>query len=63
LAQKGGGGSKPKASGNIGLTESQKQRAVEMFGADSPDDKCYELFKDAFKDEIKKNPKFDPYKD
>lgn len=63
IGTKGGGGSKPQGSKTTGLTDSQKQRAVEMFGSDSDDEKCYDMFKDAYKEELKKNSKFDPYKD
>ena len=63
IGTKGGSGSKPSGSKSTGLTEAQKNRAVEMYGSDNPDDKCYEMFKDSYKDELKKNPRFDPYKD
>lgn len=63
IGTKGGGGSKPQGAKTSGLTESQKSRAIEMFGTDSSDEKCFEMFKDAYKEELKKNPKFDPYKD
>lgn len=51
------------ASGSSGLTEAQKNRAREMFGSDADDEKCFEMFRDSYKDELKKNPRFDPYKD
>jgi hypothetical protein len=63
IGTKGGGSSKPQGGKTTGLTDNQKQRAVEMFGSDSDDEKCYEMFKDAYKEELKKNSKFDPYKD
>lgn len=63
LGTKGGGYSKPSGNKSTGLTEQQKGRAIEMYGSDNPDDKCFEMFKDSYKDELKKNPKFDPYKD
>lgn len=63
IGTKGGNGSKPAGQKSTGLTEQQKSRAIEMYGADNPDEKCFEMFKDSYKDELKKNPKFDPYKD
>lgn len=62
LGTKGGGGSKPSGNKSTGLNETQKECAINMFGADNPDEKCFDMFKDMYKDELKKNPKFDPYK-
>jgi hypothetical protein len=63
IGTKGGNGSKPAGQKFTGMTEQQKNRAIEMYGADNSDEKCFEMFKDSYKDELKKNPKFDPYKD
>ena len=62
LGTKGGGQSKPSGQKSTGLTEAQKNRAIEMYGSDNTDEKCFDMFKDSYKDELKKNPKFDPYK-
>ena len=64
VGTKGGGSSKPQTSGkSSGLNDNQKNVARAMFGADYDDDKCFEMFQDTYKDELKKNPKFDPNKD
>ena len=63
IGVKGGGSGKPSSQRSVGLSKAQKDRAVEMFGADYEADRCYDMFKDAYKDELKKNPNFDPYKD
>jgi len=59
----GSGGSKPQGTKTVSLTEQQKKRAIEMFGTDSDDEKCFEMFMDSYKEELIKNPKFDPYGD
>lgn len=42
-----------------GLTNAQKERAIEMFGEDNQDDeKCFKLFKETYEEELKKNPRF-----
>lgn len=63
IGTKGGASSAPAGQRSTGLTQAQKDRAIEMYGTDNPDEKCFEMFKDSYKDELKKNPKFDPYKD
>ena len=64
IGTKGGGSSKPQTSGkSTGLNDNQKNIAKSMFGADYDDDKCFEMFKETYQDELKKNPKFDPNKD
>lgn len=61
----GSGGSKPQSSksGGVGLTKAQKERALEMFGADYDDEKSYQMFRETYADELKKNANFDPYSD
>lgn len=63
IGVKGGGSSKPSSQRSSGLSKAQKERALEMFAADYDEDKCFELFKESYKEELKKNPNFDPYKD
>jgi hypothetical protein len=63
VGTKGSGSSKPQSSGSVGLNDNQRLIATDMFGADYDDAKCYEMFKETYKDELKKNPKFDPNKD
>lgn len=63
IGTKGSGTAKPVVDDkHFGLTEKQKERAVEMFGFDYAEDKCYEMFKDSYKNELKENKNFDPYK-
>ncbi len=60
---KGGGSGRPQSSTkSSNLNSSQKETAKAMFGSDYEDEKCYEMFKDMYKDEIKKNSNFDPYR-
>lgn len=58
----GGGGQKPKAktTSSAGLSEGQKARAEEMFPAERgyTAEEAYSEFRDTYKDELKKNPKF-----
>lgn len=64
IGAKGSGGSSVKPAGQgSDLNKAQKDRAREMFGSDYPEEKCFEMFKDAYKEELKKNRNFDPYKD
>jgi hypothetical protein len=63
IGTKGGGQSKPSGVVSAGLTERQKDAARNMFGSDYDDEKCFEMFRDTYKDELKKNSKFDPSKD
>lgn len=59
----GGSTSKPAGDKKSTLNAAQKKYAVEMFGADSPDEKCYTMFQETYADELKNNTNFDPYKD
>lgn len=63
LGAKGAGNSKPTSSKGVSLNKRQQDIAKAMFGADYEDAKCFEMFKDMYKEEIKKNPNFDPDKD
>jgi len=59
LGVKTGGKQAPsKAHGSTSLNPNQKQRAIEMFGDDYDESKCYEMYKDLYKDELKQNPSF-----
>ena len=61
IGVKNGGGQRPSGSA-VGLNANQKAVAKEMFGADYDDDKSFDMFQRLYKDELKKNPNFDPYK-
>lgn len=53
------GTSRPSSkTGTVSLNGKQKQRAVEMYGANYEDEECYRLFKETFEDDLKKNPNF-----
>jgi len=63
VGAKGAGNSRPFGGKGVSLNKRQQDMAKAMFGSDYEDGKCFEMFKDMYKNELKKNPNFDPDKD
>lgn len=58
---KGGGSLKPSVTKTMSLDSDQKKIANSMFGSDHTEEDCYKMFQDMYKNELKKNPRFNPY--
>lgn len=63
--KKAGTGSSKASTGSkeTALTSKQKGYAKEMFGADYDEEKCFQMFRDTFAEQLKKDANYDPYKD